>query len=30
LAKSGSYYITVQDANDAGGPHFVYLLKVTQ
>jgi hypothetical protein len=30
LVKSGSYYITVQDANDAGGPHFVYLLKVTQ
>lgn len=30
LPKSGSYYITVQDANDAGGPHFVYLLKVTQ
>lgn len=30
LPKSGSYYIAVQDANDAGGPHFVYLLKVTQ
>lgn len=29
LPKSGSYFVTVQDANDAGGPHFVYLLKVT-
>jgi hypothetical protein len=29
LGKTGSYFIAVQDANDAGGPHFVYLLTVT-
>ena len=27
LSQAGSYFITVQDANDAGGPHFAYLLK---
>jgi hypothetical protein len=28
LAKPGSYFLCVQDANDAGGPHFAYLLKI--
>ncbi|MBC8113592.1 MAG: PPC domain-containing protein [Candidatus Saccharimonas sp.] len=27
LARPGTYYVTVQDANDSGGPHFAYLLK---
>jgi len=27
--KSGSYFLSLQDANDAGGPHFAYLLKIT-
>lgn len=26
--KSGSYFLSLQDANDAGGPHFAYLLKI--
>ena len=28
LNQPGAYFITVQDANDAGGPHFAYLLKI--
>jgi hypothetical protein len=28
LPKDGSYFVSVQDANDAGGPHFAYLLKI--
>ena len=28
LAKPGSYFLSLQDANDAGGPHFAYLLKI--
>ena len=28
LSKAGSYYISLQDANDSGGPHFAYLLKI--
>ena len=28
LSRPGTYVVTVQDANDAGGPHFAYLLKV--
>ena len=27
LSQPGTYFITVQDANDSGGPHFAYLLK---
>lgn len=27
LGQPGTYFITVQDANDAGGPHFAYLLR---
>lgn len=29
LPKTGTYYVSVQDANDSGGPHFAYLLKVS-
>jgi len=29
LTRTGSYFVAVQDANDSGGPHFAYLLKVT-
>lgn len=29
FTKSGSYFLSVQDANDSGGPHFAYLLKMT-
>lgn len=29
LPKTGAYYVSVQDANDSGGPHFAYLLKVS-
>lgn len=28
LSQPGAYFVTVQDANDAGGPHFAYLLKI--
>ena len=28
IAKSGSYYFSIQDANDSGGPQLVYLFKV--
>jgi hypothetical protein len=28
LKASGVYYLSLQDANDSGGPHFAYLLKV--
>jgi hypothetical protein len=28
LSQPGSYFVTVQDANDSGGPHFAYLLKI--
>ena len=28
LSQPGTYFVTVQDANDAGGPHFTYLLKI--
>ncbi len=28
LGKSGSYFLSLQDANDTGGPHFAYLLKI--
>lgn len=28
FSKSGPYFVTVQDANDSGGPHFSYLLKL--
>lgn len=30
IQKPGSYFVTVQDANDAGGPHFAYLLRITR
>jgi Bacterial pre-peptidase C-terminal domain len=26
LTKAGSYFLSLQDANDAGGPHFAYLM----
>lgn len=29
LSQPGTYFFTVQDANDAGGPHFAYLLKIS-
>ena len=29
LSQPGTYFVTVQDANDAGGPHFAYLLKIS-
>ena len=29
LGKTGSYFIVIQDANDAGGTHFAYLLTAT-
>lgn len=28
LSQPGTYFITVQDSNDSGGPHFAYLLKI--
>lgn len=28
LTKTGSYFLSLQDANDSGGPHFAYLLKI--
>ena len=28
LSQPGTYFVTVQDANDSGGPHFAYLLKI--
>ena len=28
LSRPGTYFVSVQDANDAGGPHFAYLLKI--
>ena len=30
VSKSGSYYLSLQDANDSGGPHFAYTLKVVK
>jgi hypothetical protein len=30
LSNSDSYFLSIQDANDAGGPHFTYLLKITR
>ena len=29
LSQPGAYFVTVQDANDSGGPHFAYLLKIS-
>lgn len=28
LKKTARYYVALQDANDSGGPHFCYLLKI--
>ena len=28
LKKTARYYVLLQDANDSGGPHFCYLLKI--
>ena len=28
LSRSGMYFVTIQDANDSGGPHFGYLLRI--
>lgn len=30
LKNPDSYFLSIQDANDAGGPHFAYLLKITR
>ncbi len=29
ITLAGTYFVTVQDAHDAGGPHFAYRLKLT-
>ena len=28
LSRPGMYFVTIQDANDSGGPHFGYLLRI--